>query len=55
MRIMRMPSTEDLEPASGLPYLFSSSWMRLSREPMWFLSCSMTCSEDMVLVTWALG
>jgi hypothetical protein len=55
MRIMRMPSAVDLEPVSGLPYLFSSSWIRLSREPMWFLSCSITDSEDMVLVIWALS
>ena len=44
-----MPSTADLEPVSGLPYLPSSSWTRLSSELMWLLSCSMTCSEDMLL------
>lgn len=48
MRIMRMPSTADLAPESGLPYLFSSSWTRLSSEVMWPFSCSMICSEDMM-------
>jgi hypothetical protein len=49
MRIMRMPSTVDLEPLSGLPYLPSSWWTRLSRDWMWSLSCWMICSEDIVL------
>lgn len=55
MRIMRMPSATEALLVSGLPYLPSSSWTRLSSEPMWLLSCSMICSDDMVLAVRALG